>query len=98
MCIASAATIVIANMDNVTLTGAIKNSGGGPNALEEVDALLARISFLNSTGRYQSLVSQLAKANDKSNLLALVLEVNFAYQFESRGRTLTYDDVQRCLH
>jgi hypothetical protein len=92
------ATIVFADMDNVTLTAAIKNSGGGPNALDEADALLARIAYLESTGRYRSLVSQLGKANDKSNLLALVLEVNFAYQFESRGRTLTYEVRQNPQH
>lgn len=92
------ATFVLADMDNATLTAAIGNSGGGPNALDEVDALLVRISFLESTGRYRSLASQIAKANDKSNLLALVLEVNFAYQFESAGRTLTYEVRQNPRH
>ena len=85
-------------MDEKTLTSVIENSGGGPNALEEVGALLARISYLESTGRYRSLVSQLAKVNDKSNLLALVLEVNFAYQFESRHRALTYEVRQNPQH
>src|ERR1700729_450182 len=36
ICIASAATIVTAGIYSVTLTGAIKNSGGGAEALEEI--------------------------------------------------------------
>lgn len=72
-------------MDKEILVNAIKNSGGGQNALDESDALLTRINYLTQTERYAQLVSQLAKSNDKSNFLALVLEVNFAYQFESGG-------------
>ena len=81
-------------MDKQTLVDAIKNSHGGQNALEEIDDLLARINYLAQTQRYAELVSQLAKANDKSNFLALVLEVNFAYQFEAGGRELAYEVKQ----
>ena len=38
--------------------------------------------------------SQLASANDKNNFLALVLEVNFAHQFESHGIQLIYEVKQ----
>lgn len=79
------------HMDKTALIAAIRNSGGGQNALDEVDDLLARINYLDETPRYRLLLSQLAKANDKSNFLALVLEVNFAYQFESGRRELAYE-------
>lgn len=59
--------------------------------MDETDGLLARINYVEQTRRYGPLLSQLAKANDKSNFLALILEVNFAYQFESSGRELTYE-------
>lgn len=78
-------------MDAQTLEYAIRNSGGGHNALAETGALLARINYLEQTNRYDPLLSQLAKTNDKSNFLALILEINFAYQFESGGRELTYE-------
>ncbi len=44
------------------------------------------------------MLSQLAKANDKNNFLALVLEINFAYQFESCGFTLRYEILQDAQH
>lgn len=72
---------MLVDMDNATLTAAIKDSGGGPNALDEVDALLVRISYLESTGRYRSLVSQFAKANDKSSLLALMFSCHVSVLF-----------------
>jgi hypothetical protein len=81
-------------MDKQALIDAIRNSGGGQNALDEADELLSRINYLQQTGRYGQLVSQLTRANDKSNLLALVLEANFAYQFESTGRELAYEVKQ----
>jgi hypothetical protein len=81
-------------MDLQTLVDAIKRSGGGQNALDEADGLLARTNLLERTGRYGALLSQLARANDKSNFLALVLETNFAYRFESEGRELTYEVSQ----
>lgn len=81
-------------MEKQTLVDVIKNSGGGQNALDEADDLLVRINYLAQTRRYAQLVSQLAKANDKGNFLALVLEVNFAYQFEASGRELAYEVKQ----
>ena len=78
-------------MDTQKLVNAIRNSGGGQNALADTGAILARINYLEQTRRYGPLLSQLAKTNDKSNFLALTLEVNFAYQFECGGRELTYE-------
>jgi hypothetical protein len=53
-----------------------------------------RVDYLQKTGRYGALVSQISNANDKSNFLALTLELNFAYQFESIGLELTYEVSQ----
>ncbi len=77
-----------------TLIDAIKKSGGSQSALDEVDDMWARVDFLQKTGRYGALLSQIYNANDKSNLLALTLELNFAYQFESVGLELTYEVSQ----
>jgi hypothetical protein len=59
--------------------------------LDEADPFLARVNYLERTGRYSRLLSHLANANDAGNFLALTLEVNFAYQFESEDRELTYE-------
>ena len=50
-------------------------AGYSQNALDETDALWVKINYLQQTGRYGLLLSQLTKTNDKSNFLALVLEV-----------------------
>lgn len=81
-------------MDKQAIIDAMVRSGAKQNALDESDALWVKINHLQQTGRYGLLLSQLAKANDKSNLLALVLEANFAYQFESQGLGLTYEVTQ----
>lgn len=78
-------------MNKQDLVRAIRRSGGGLNALDEADDLWARIDLLQQTGRYDLLLLQLLRTNNKSNLLALVLEANFAYQFESRDLQLTYE-------
>jgi hypothetical protein len=52
------------------------------------------VDFLQKTGRYGALLSQISNANDKSNFLALTLELNFAYQFESVGLELMYEVSQ----
>jgi hypothetical protein len=85
-------------MDKQALIIAIRKSGGTQNALDEADALWAKLYCLKQTGRYGLLLSQLFKANDKSNFLALVLEVNFAYQYEAKGLELTYEVQQDAQH
>lgn len=81
-------------MEKQALIEAIGRSGGKQNALDEVDVLWDKIDYLQQTGRFGPLLSQLVKANDKSNFLALVLEVNFAYQFEVRGLEMFYEVKQ----
>ena len=85
-------------MDKEALRCAITRSGGGQNPINEIDTFLPRIELLQQAGRYSLLLSQLFAANDKSNFLALILEVNFAYQFESRGLALTYEVKQAPEH
>jgi hypothetical protein len=85
-------------VDKQALSCAITRSGGGKNAIDEVDTFWPRIELLQQAGRYGPLLSQLCAANDKSNFLALILEINFAYQFESRGLALTYEVKQAPAH
>ena len=85
-------------MNKQALIDAIGRSGGQQNALGEADALWAKLDCLKQTGRYGVLLSQLSTTNDKSNFLALVLEANFAYQFELQGLDLTYEVKQNTQH
>src|ERR1039458_6742802 len=79
------------NVNKQSLIDAIQDSGGSQSALDEVDDMWVRVDYLEKTGRYGALLSQISNANDKSNFLALTLELNFAYQFESLGLGLTYE-------
>jgi len=81
-------------MNKQALIDAIRRSGGKRWALDEADDLWLRLDFLHKTGRYGQLLSGLANANDKSNFLALVLEANFAHQFEAKGLPLAYEVQQ----
>ncbi|MQY51771.1 hypothetical protein [Rhodocyclus gracilis] len=85
-------------MDKQKLINAIRRSGGKQNAVDEANDLWVRLDCLRQTGRYDFLLKQLSKANDKSNFLALVLEANFAYQFEASGLELTYEVKQDVRH
>ncbi len=81
-------------MNKQALIDAIRRSDGKQWALDEADDLWLRLESLHKTSRYGQLLSSLVKANDKSNFLALVLEANFAYQFESKGLALVYEVQQ----
>ncbi|MGH8522970.1 MAG: hypothetical protein ACREXY_01755, partial [Gammaproteobacteria bacterium] len=81
-------------MNKQALIDAIRRSDGKQWALDEADDLWLRLEFLHKTSRYGQLLSSLVKANDRSNFLALVLEANFAYQFESKGLALVYEVQQ----
>src|ERR1039458_1530665 len=85
------------NVNKQILIDAIQKSGGSQSALDEVDDMWVRVNYLQKTGRYGALLSQISNASDKSNLLALTLELNFAYQFESAGLELTYEVSQDAL-
>src|ERR1035438_1907283 len=82
------------NVNKQSLIDAMQDSGSSQSALDEVDDMWARVDYLEKTGRYGALLSQISNENDKSNLLALTLELNFAYQFESVGLELTYEVSQ----
>jgi hypothetical protein len=82
------------NVNKQSLIDAIQDSGDSQSALDEVDDMWVRVDYLEKTGRYGALLSQISNASDKSNLLALTLELNFAYQFESVGLELTYEVSQ----
>jgi len=85
-------------VDKQALSCAITRSGGGQNAIDEIDTFWPRVELLQQAGRYAPLVSQLCVANDKNNFLALILEINLAYQFESRDLPLTYEVKQAPDH
>src|SRR5260370_22751487 len=74
-----------------SLLNAIRASGGKSTALDEADALYTKLQYLDGTGRYGQLLSNLSSANDKSNFLALALEATFAYQLEQSGVSLQYE-------
>lgn len=80
--------------DRATLAAAIAASGGAVQPDDQVDGLLAKLKALEATGRYASLLKGIAKANDKSNFFALLLEATFAYQFEVKGIALDYEVKQ----
>ncbi|MFA0813051.1 hypothetical protein [Microbulbifer epialgicus] len=81
-------------MERQNLINVIQRVGGQQSGLAESDALWRKIDFLQQTNRYSQLIKQLTKANDRSNFLALLLEINFAFQFESRGLELRYEVKQ----
>jgi hypothetical protein len=80
--------------DRATLQAAIAASGGATQPPDQVERLLAKLEMLEATGRYSALLKGVAKANDKSNFLALLLEATFAYQFEAAGIALDYEVKQ----
>ena len=82
------------NVNKQSLIDAIQDSGGSQSVLDEVDDMWVRVDYLEKTGRYGALLSQISNANHKSNLLARTLELNFAYQFESVGLELAYEVSQ----
>src|ERR1022692_3886818 len=84
------------NVNKQSLIDAIQDSGDSQSALDEVDDMWVRVDYLEKTGRYGALLSQISNASDKSNLLAPTLELNFAYQFESVGLELTYEVSWTC--
>lgn len=80
--------------DRATLEATIAACGGAKQQPDQVDGLYSKLQGLEATGRFASLLRGVARANDKSNFLALVLEATFAHQFESRGIALDYEVEQ----
>ncbi|WP_019656086.1 hypothetical protein [Variovorax atrisoli] len=82
------------SLERQVIEAAIKASGGAEQPAEHVESLLAKLHYLEKIGRYGQLLKGIAKSNDKSNFLALLLEVTFAYQFELAGFPLDYEAKQ----
>ena len=80
--------------DRASLEAAIAASGGVAHPDDQVNGLLAKLQVLEATGRHTALLKSIAKANDKSNFLSLLLEATFAHQFESCGISLGYEAKQ----
>jgi hypothetical protein len=72
------------------LTTIIEAAGGGANALEYTDALLAKVNRIEATGRYRVLLKQLRAAGEPGDFRGRVLEVNFADAFVRKGCGLIY--------
>lgn len=68
----------------------IAAAGGGGNALEYADALLAKINRIDATDRYRALLTQLRSAREPGDFRGRVLEVNFADAFVRKGYDLIY--------
>lgn len=78
----------------VTLDAAIQASGGAVQPDDQISGLLTKLMHLEACGRYRALLKTLSSLNDKSNFLAFLLEVTFAYQFETAGMPLEYEVKQ----
>ncbi len=57
--------------------------------------VIAKLEFLEDSGRFGRLLSNLLACNDKSNLHALLFEAVFAWHFERKGRHLKYEVTQQ---
>ena len=62
---------------------------------ESVDRFVEKLELLKSTGRYQRLFKDMMKCNDMSNMKAIIAEVAFAYEFESKSEKLEYEVTQQ---
>ncbi len=80
--------------NRATLEAAIAASDGAEQSSAQVGGLLAKLQALDAVGCYGQLLKAIARANDKNNFLALVLEATFAHQFEAQGISLDYEVKQ----
>ncbi len=80
--------------DRKIIEAAIQASGGINPPKDQVDGLWGKLLELEKTGRYSGLLQSFRKANNKSNLLATVLEATFAHQFAIAGMSLAYEVKQ----
>lgn len=78
------------------LAGALSASGYSVKPDENrLTPLAEKLDFLLKTNRYSRLISGLLDANNGANLRSLVLEVTFAFQFETGGMLLQYEVSHR---
>lgn len=85
-------------MDKQALEDAMTRSGWPQVWEDQLDGLWSKIEHLPSRRGFQRLLSNIRSSNDKSNFVASVLEVTFAYQFESAGIELDYEVKQDPSH
>ena len=76
------------------LQAIIVSAGGGSNALAYAEFLLDKINRLETSGRYENLLSQLRSAREPGDFRGRVLEVNFACTFVEHGIELAYGASQ----
>jgi hypothetical protein len=81
-------------VDISELRSIIRAAGGGENALEYAEALLAKVNRLEATGRYGESLKQLRRVQQAGDLRGRLLEVNYADQFERNGQQLRYGEKQ----
>jgi hypothetical protein len=80
------------------LEAAILRSGWPGVWEDQLDGLWSKIQFLAANGKYRRLLSNIEKANDRSNFVASMLEATIAFQFESAGIQLDYEIKQDPSH
>jgi hypothetical protein len=85
-------------MDKQALEAAIIRSGWQGVWEDQLQGLLSKIAVLAAKGRYKRLLANIEGANDRSNLVASVLEATIAFQFESAGMELEYEIKQDPSH
>lgn len=85
-------------MNKQVLEDAMIRSGWPRVWEDQLDGLWSKIQRLTSRREYQRLLLNIKNSNDKSNLVASILEVTFAYQFESVGIELDYEVKQDPSH
>lgn len=85
-------------MDKQALEEAIIRSGWSGVWDDQLDGLWLKLQRLVPKWKYRRLVSNIKNSNDRSNLVASVLELTFAYQFESAGIELDYEVKQDPNH
>jgi len=85
-------------MDKKALEAAVIRCGWKGVWEDQLDGLFSKIQFLATKGRYAKLLCNVETANDQSNFRASILEVTFAFQFESAGMELEYETRQDPNH
>lgn len=85
-------------MDKKALEDAMIRSGWPQVWEDQLEGLWSKMEHQPSRRGFQRLLSNIRSSNDKSNFVASVLEVTFAYQFESAGIELDYEVKQDSSH
>ena len=85
-------------MDKHALQDAMIRTGWPKVRGDQLDGLWLKLQRLAPERKYQRLLSSIKNSNDRSNFVASVLEVTFAYQFESAGIGLDYEVKQDPSH